>query len=220
MVNLPFADRFEAGRLLAGEFGHRPRPINPIVLALPSGGVPVGLAVAQALQAPLDVMVVRKLGVPWQPELAMGAITSGAFRILDDELIQELGIKPEEIAAVVSQEKAELERREKLYRAGRPIPELRGRTVVLVDDGLATGSSMLAAVRYIRTLKPVKLIGAIPVGSVEACHRLKKELDECVCLATPDPFHAVGEWYKDFRQVGEAEVQQWLRQLDTHDRAM
>jgi putative phosphoribosyl transferase len=210
MVNLPFADRFEAGRLLAGEFGRLPRPINPIVLAMPSGGVLVGLAVAKDLQAPLDVVVVRKLGVPWRPELAMGAITSGGFQILDEELIQELGIYPEEITTVVSKEKAEVERREKLYRARRPMPPLRGRTVVLVDDGLATGSSMLAAARYVRSLKPVKLIGAIPVGSVEACYRMKKELDQCVCLATPDPFHAVGEWYKDFRQVSEAEVQQSL----------
>lgn len=210
MVNLPFADRFEAGRLLAEELCRRPKPVRPIVLALPRGGVPAGLAVASALQAPLDVVVVRKLGVPWRPELAMGAITSGAFHILDNELIHELGICPDEIAAVVSKEKDEVERREKLYRAGRPMPHLRGHTVFLVDDGLATGSTMLAAARYVRSLGPRKLIGAVPVGSVEACHRLKKELDECLCLATPEPFQAVGEWYNDFSQVSDVDVQQLL----------
>ncbi len=163
MVNLPFADRFEAGRLLADEFGRRPRLVNPVVLALPRGGVPVGLAVAAALQVPLDVLVVRKLGVPWRPELAMGAITSGGFHILDDELIHELGIYPQEVAAVISKEKYEVERREKLYRSGRPMPHLRGRTVLLVDDGLATGSSLLVGARYVRTLKPAKLVAVAPV---------------------------------------------------------
>jgi putative phosphoribosyl transferase len=210
MVNLPFADRFEAGQALASRFTQRPPPVNPLVLALPRGGVPVGLAVANALKAPLDVVVVRKLGVPWRPELAMGAITSGAFRIVDDDLIQELGIFPEEVAAVVSKETEEVERREKLYRGGRPAPSLRGRTMVLVDDGLATGSSMLAAARYVRSLNPAKLIAAVPVGSAEACHRLKLEVDECLCLAMPEPFSAVGEWYSDFRQVSDSEVRHLL----------
>jgi|SRR5579871_1297690 len=214
MVNVPFSNRSEAGRLLgeklATEFARRTQLTNPIVLALPRGGVPVGLGVAKALRAPLDVVIVRKLGVPWRPELAMGAITSGSFQVWDEDVIQGLGIYPEEIAAVVSRESKELARREKLYRGNRAVPRLRDRTVFLVDDGLATGSSMLAAARYVRSLQPAAVIAAAPVGSGEACDRVSKELDECVCLATPDPFNAVGEWYRDFRQITDEEVRQLL----------
>lgn len=210
MVRLPFSNRSEAGELLAKELAGRTGLVNPIVLALPRGGVPIGLAVARALRAPLDVVIVRKLGVPWRPELAMGAITGGSFQVLDEVLIQDLGIYPEEIEAVVSRERKEVARREKRYRGDRPRLHLKGRTVLLVDDGLATGSSMLAAARYVRTLNPASLIAAAPVGSVEACHRLRKELDECLCLATPDPFNAVGEWYTDFEQVTDDEVRQLL----------
>ena len=210
MIQLPFADRAEAGRLLAAELASRKLPGSVIVLALPRGGLPVGLEVAEALGAPLDVVVVRKLGVPWQPELAMGAVAGGSFQTLDQELIGELRVSRQEIDAVVARESAEVARRETLFRKGRAALDLHGRTVVLVDDGLATGSTMLVAARYVRSLKPRKTLIAVPVGSVQACQRLKKEADECVCLATPQPFAAVGEWYVDFRQVTDGEVQSYL----------
>jgi len=210
MTQLPFLDRVEAGRRLAGELARHKLPANVIVLALPRGGVPVGLEVAKALHAPLDVVVVRKLGVPWQPELAMGAIAGGFAQVLNEELIADLRVSRQEVNAAVAKERAELERREKLYRGGRPAPDLRGRVVLLVDDGLATGSTMLVAARYVRSLKPAKMIIAVPVGSVEACERLKKEADDLLCLATPPSFMAVGEWFEDFRQVSDAEVQRLL----------
>jgi putative phosphoribosyl transferase len=212
MTQLPFSDRVEAGRLLAAELASRSLPANVVVLALPRGGVPVGLEVAKALHAPLDVVVVRKLGVPWQPELAMGAIAGGSAQVLNQELIADLHISPQEVHAIVAKERAEVERREKLYRAGRPAPDLRGRVVLLVDDGLATGSTMLVAARYVRALKPEKMIIAVPVGSAEGCERLKKEADDFLCLATPESFMAVGEWFRDFRQVSDAEVRQLLEE--------
>jgi putative phosphoribosyl transferase len=216
MVQLPFRDRGEAGRLLGDELASRKLPLNTIVLALPRGGVPVGLEVANVLHAPLDVVVVRKLGVPWQPELAMGAIAGRSGRVLDEQLIGELRISREQVDAVISRERMEVERREKLYRGGRPAPDLRERTVVLVDDGLATGSTMVVAVRYVRSLKPSKLIVAIPVASAQACQWVGTEADSCVCLATPGRFVAVGEWYTDFRQVSDSEVQQLLEQGRRH----
>jgi len=212
MFPLPFRDRGEAGCLLAEELASRKLPPNTIVLALPRGGVPIGLTVAKALHAPLDVVVVRKLGVPWQPELAMGAIAGRSGRVLDERLIRELRISQEEVDAVISRERMEAERREKLYRGDRPAPDLRGRTVVLVDDGLATGSTMVVAARYVRSLKPSQLIIAVPIASVQACQRVRTEADSCVCLATPEHFVAVGEWYSDFRQVGDSEVQHLLEQ--------
>ena len=209
MVELPFQDRTEAGRLLGAELASR-KLVKAVVLALPRGGLPVGKEVAEALKAPLDVIVVRKLGVPWQPELAMGAI-AGSTRVLDNEVIGEFGISPKQIETVAARETQEMERRETLYRGGLPALELRGRTVVLVDDGLATGSTMVAAVRHVRSLHPGKLMVAVPVSSSQACSRLKKEADECVCLAQPEPFFAVGEWYVDFHQVTDAEVQEILK---------
>jgi len=210
MIQLPFADRAEAGSLLAAELAKLKLPANVIVLALPRGGLPVGLEVAKKLQAPLDVVIVRKLGVPWQPELAMGAIASGSVQTLDQDLIRALGISREEVDAVIDKERAEVERREKLYRKGRPALDLRGKTVLLVDDGLATGSTMLVAARYVRSLKPARMLIAVPVGSVQACERLKMEADDCICLATPEPFVAVGQWYADFPQVTDSEVQRFL----------
>jgi predicted phosphoribosyltransferase len=174
----------------------------------------VGAEVAETLKAPLDVIVVRKLGVPWQPELAMGAIAGGT-PVLDHALIRELQISAEEVEAVVARETREMERRERLYRGGRPAPALRDRTVVLVDDGLATGSTMVAAVRHVRGLHAHRLIVAVPVASSEACVRLSAEADECICLAAPEPFCAVGEWYADFRQVSDIEVQQILAHSHT-----
>jgi predicted phosphoribosyltransferase len=214
MIELPFQDRGEAGRLLGAELATRKLPANTIVLALPRGGLPVGFEVAEALSAPLDVVVVRKLGVPWQPELAMGAI-SGQIRVLDHQLIHDLRVSDEEVEAVAARETYEMERREALYRSGLPAPDLSGRTVVLVDDGLATGSTMVAAARNVRDLKPQKLIIAVPVASTQACSRLKPEADECICLAIPEYFCAVGEWYVDFRQVTDSEVQSILKHSHT-----
>ncbi len=210
MVRLPFRDRSEAGRLLGAELAAREPLPNPIVLALPRGGVTVGAEVAERLRAPLDVLVVRKLGVPWQPELAMGAI-AGNTRVLDRELILGLGVPNEDVEAVVAREMQEVERRERLYRGDRPDPELRARTVLLVDDGLATGSTMVTAARCVRNAQPLRVIVAVPVGTAQARKRLEREADECICLAEPEPFFAVGEWYENFQPVSDAEVQEILR---------
>ncbi len=212
MLQLPFYDRTQAGRLLGAELAARQLPKDPIVLALPRGGVPVGFEVARALAAPLDVVVVRKLGVPWQPELAMGAIASGGVRILDEELIRQEGISRQQLEAIAAREEHEAERREQLYRAGRPPLLVRTRPVILVDDGLATGSTMLAAVKCMKSLRPSTVIVAVPVASRQACGHIRDEVDDCVCLATPTPFAAVGEWYQDFRQTTDAEVRELLQQ--------
>lgn len=213
MMELPFQNRAEAGYLLGAELAARNLGKDIVVLALPRGGVPVGAEVADALGAQLDISVVRKLGVPWQPEFAMGAIV-GSTRILDDQIVRDLRISREAVEAVIARETEEMKRREKLYRSGLPAHNLRGRTVILVDDGLATGSTMAAAARHVRSLGPQTLIIAVPVASSEACRRLRKEADGCVCLAVPEPFYAVGQWYKDFREVTDAEVQEILRHSD------
>jgi len=209
-VQLPFRDRLDAGRLLGDEVASHNLPEPRIVLGLTRGGVPVARGVAAALGAPLDVVVVRKLGVPWQPELAMGAI-AGGVRTLDEHMIQEIGVSEEELEKIVDRETAEAERREKLFRQGRPAPDLEGHTVILVDDGLATGSSMLAAIRYVDNARPARVVIAVPVGSMQACRHLKGMASECICLAAPEPFYAVGAWYDDFAQVSDADV---VRLLD------
>jgi len=213
MMHLPFADRVEAGRLLARELASRPiaglQDGNAVVLALTRGGVPVGFAVADRLCLPLDIIVVRKLGVPWQPELAIGAIAGGT-RILDESLIRQLGISAEDLDETIAVEQAEMRRREEVYRGGAPALNLHGRPAILIDDGLATGNTMLAAVRHVRTLKPSSVIIGVPVGPREACDRLRSEVDDLVCLATPHLFCAVGEWYRDFEQVSDAEVRKLL----------
>jgi len=190
-----------------------------IILALTRGGVPVGFAVADRMHLPLDVIVVRKIGVPWQPELAMGAI-AGATRVLDDRMIQELGIPDEDVEDIIAREQAEMKRREDLYRGGKPALDLHGRSAILIDDGLATGSTMLAAVRHVRSLKPAKVIIGVPVGSTYACEHLRREVDELVCLAIPELFFAVGEWYRDFGQISDSEVRNLLAEsrhrLRTH----
>ncbi len=212
MIQLPFKDRDEAGRLLGAKLATRQFPENTIVLGLARGGVAVGFPVAAQLGVPLDIVVVRKVGVPDQPELAMGAIAGGEVQTLDQQLIRYLEVSPAEVQVVIASEKAEAARRERLYRQGRPAPELQGRTVILVDDGLATGSSMLAAVRYVKSLQPASVVVAVPVGSSQACQQLIKEADDCVCLATPEPFHGVGVWYMDFRQTTDRDVERLLEQ--------
>jgi putative phosphoribosyl transferase len=209
MIDLPFTDRREAGRLLADELSLRNIAQNTVVLALARGGVPVGFAVADRLRLPLDVIVARKLGVPWQPELAMGAI-AGTARILDDRMIQQLGISNEEVAGIVTREQTEMRRREELYRGGEPALDLHGKSVILTDDGLATGSTLLAAVSYVRSLEPEAVTIGVPVGSGEACNRLRKKVNDLVCLAIPEPFVAVGQWYQDFQQVSDNEVKNLL----------
>jgi putative phosphoribosyl transferase len=211
MIKLPFADRTEAGRLLAVELSRRNADANAVVLAIPRGGVPVAFAIAHALHLPLDVVIARKLGVPWQPELAMGAI-AGEARVMDRRAIAELGISEAAVERIVASEQSEMRRREDLYRVGGPAPDLHGRTAILVDDGLATGSTMLAAARYIHSMKPAHVVIAVPVGSAHACHRLRSEADAVVCLATPKSFTAVGEWYLDFREVSDDEVRYLLKE--------
>jgi len=209
MIHLPFADRLEAGRLLADELALRRIGRRAVVLSLARGGVPVGFGVADHLHLPLDVIVARKLGVPWQPELAMGAI-AGEARILDDRIIRALRISDEDVEQIIVREQAEMRRREELYRAGAQALDLSGQTAILIDDGLATGSTMRAAVRHVRSFKPSKVIIGVPVGSREACAGLRGEVDELICLAAPEFFMAVGNWYRNFQQVSDTEVQNFL----------
>jgi putative phosphoribosyl transferase len=176
------------------------------VLALPRGGVPVGFSVARRLDVPLDIVLVRKLGVPGHEEYAFGAVASGGLHVLQTDVIDTLDIPTPEVEAIMQRELKEIERREKLYRAGRPPPQLQGRVAILVDDGLATGSTMLAAVRALRQANPARLVAAAPVASVEACRELGTEVDEMICVRTPDPFYAVGLWYEDFEQTSDIEV--------------
>ncbi len=209
-VVLPFHDRAEAGNKLGAVLANSQQISDPIIIALLRGGVPVALEVARALDAPLDVLVVRKLGVPWQPELAFGAL-AGDTRVLDEDVIRELDLSPQQMETVIEAEFKELERREKLYDCRLRQTNLRDRNLILVDDGLATGSTMVAAVRHLRTREPRRLLVAVPVGSKEACNLLRREAGECECLATPQPFLSVGAWYDDFRQIDDSAVQNILR---------
>jgi predicted phosphoribosyltransferase len=205
-----FEDRTEAGRVLAGLLRAYAGREDVRVLALPRGGVPVGFEVARALGAPLDVFLVRKLGTPGHEELAMGAIASGGVRILNTDVIEHLAISREAIEAVTQAEHRELVRRERDYRAGRPPPSVAGRTVLLVDDGLATGSTMRAAVAAVRELGPARIVVAVPVSAEDAHALLAREADAVVCPRVPEPFHAVGLWYHDFAQTTDAEVRELL----------
>lgn len=207
-----FQDRTDAGRRLALKLKHyRDRP-NVVVLGLPRGGVPVAYEVAQALNAPLDIFVVRKLGVPGYEEMAMGAIATGDVRYLNQDLVQKLQIAPEAIDQVAAIEQRELERREQAYRGGRPAPELRDRIVILVDDGLATGATMQAAVMALRQQHPAKMVVAVPVAASETCAAFEREVDEVICAETPQMFRAVGLWYQKFDQTTDQEVRDLLRQ--------
>jgi putative phosphoribosyl transferase len=201
-----FHDRHDAGSQLAERLGTYADRDDVIVLALPRGGVPVGYEVARALDAPLDVFVVRKLGLPWREELAMGAIASGGVRVLDAELIRAARVTDEEIRQVTTTEQAELERRESQYRGERPFPDVSGKIVILVDDGLATGSTMRAAVTALRQERPARIVVAVPVAAPETCNAFREIADEIVCASTPEPFRAVGYWYDDFSQTTDDEV--------------
>jgi putative phosphoribosyl transferase len=183
-----------------------------VVLALPRGGVPVAYEVARHLRAPLDLFLVRKLGVPGHPELAMGAIATGAVRVLNEDVVNWYGIPLSVIDQVARAEQAELERRERAYRDGRPPISLQARTVLLIDDGLATGSTMKAAVEAVRAHKPARIVVAVPVGSPETCAEFADFADDVVCARTPEPFSAVGLWYRDFSQTGDAEVRALLHE--------
>lgn len=205
-----FRDRREAGRALARRLASYAGRADVIVLALPRGGVPVASEIARAMDVPLDVFLVRKLGVPGHEELAMGAIASGGARVLDSEVVQVYRISEEEIARVAAAESRELVRREHAYRGDRPPLDLQGRTVILVDDGLATGSSMRAGLAALRRLSPARIVIAVPVAPCSTLSALAGLADETVCLATPEPFHAVGMFYDDFGQVGDKEVRDAL----------
>lgn len=207
-----FVDRHQAGTELAGRLRQFAKRDDVLVLALPRGGVPVGYEVARALDAPLDVFAVRKLGLPGHPELAMGAIASGGVRVLNEDVLESMAVPPGAIDAVTRTEQTELERRERAYRDGRPPAPIDGRVVILVDDGLATGSTMRAAVLAVRRLHPARVVVAVPVGASQTCHDLRELADEVVCAFTPDPFRAVGLWYVDFSQTTDAEVRQLLAQ--------
>ncbi len=210
MANQVFRDRRHAGEVLAHSLERFANRSDVLVLALPRGGVPVGFEVAEALRAPLDVFIVRKLGVPGHEEYAMGALASGNVRVLNDEVVRMLDIPAAAIEAVVRAEQRELERRELLYRDQRPPPDVRGRTVILVDDGLATGSTMLAAVRALRRQQPARLVVAVPTAAADTCEALRSEADEVICASTPEPFRAVGLWYHDFSQTSDDEVRALL----------
>jgi putative phosphoribosyl transferase len=205
-----FSNRAEAGELLAARFSALAERADVIVLALPRGGVPVGYEVARALGVAWDVFVVRKLGVPGHEELAMGAIASGDVRLVNHDVVEALGIPANVIDGVTAREWLELERREQLYRGSRPLAPLGNRTVLLVDDGLATGATMRAAVTAVRAQHPAKIIVAVPVGAPSTCSELRKDADEVVCLRTPEPFVAVGLWYRDFTPTSDAEVRALL----------
>jgi predicted phosphoribosyltransferase len=207
-----FRDRRDAGRRLADKLAAYVNRPDVIVLALPRGGVPVAYEVARRLVAPMDVFVVRKLGVPGYEELAMGAVATGGVRVLNDQLVEHLGIPDQMIDAVASRERQELARRERLYRGSRPPPDVRGRTVILVDDGLATGATMFAAIEALRNQNPARIVVAVPTASPDTCEEMKQKADEVICAITPEPFHAVGRWYRDFSQTTDEEVAALLAQ--------
>ena len=205
-----FADRREAGRALAGLLEQYANRADVVVLALPRGGVPVGFEIASALKVPLDVIVVRKIGVPYHRELAMGAVARGGIYTVNRDVVDALGISNDDFLATMHEEFEELRRRETLYRQGRPSPNLTGKIVILVDDGLATGSSMRAAIDAVRAQKPAKVVVAVPIAPIEAREELLQLADEVICAYTPRPFIAVGAHYRNFGQVGDLEVAELL----------
>jgi putative phosphoribosyl transferase len=213
-----FRDRRAAGRALASLLSAYADRNDVVVLALPRGGVPVGYEIATAIHAPFDIFAVRKLGVPGHEELAMGALADGGGAVVDRALIEELGLSEADVARVVQRERAELARRQSLYRDHRPYPQIEGNVVILVDDGLATGASMFAAADALRHLHPARVVAAIPVAPPQTCRALHRYADDVVCYETPHPFVAVSEWYDDFDQVGDREVRRLLADADSKRR--
>ena len=211
----PFRDRVEAGRMLATTLQEYANRGDVVVLALPRGGVPVGFEVAKALHAPLDVFVVRKLGLPGQEELAMGAIASGGARVLNRDLLRALRIPEEAVDQITQEQQRELDRREREYRDERSPVDVRGTTVILVDDGLATGSSMRVAVLALKQKGPAQVVVAVPVAPADTCAELQSVADKVVCAVTPQPFLGVGQWYEDFSQTSDEEVRELLRRAVT-----
>ena len=205
-----FHDRRQAGRVLAEGLREFANDRNVLVLALPRGGVPVAYEIARALNMPLDVFIVRKLGVPGYEELAMGAIASGGARVLNEEVVERLGVSPYQIDKAVEREQREIERREIEYRGDLPPINVRNRKVILVDDGLATGATMRAAVEALAVSSASQIIVAVPVGSIEAVARIRREADDVVCPLQPEDFQAVGQWYDDFAQTSDEEVRELL----------
>jgi len=205
-----FENRIEAGRALSPRIAQSIRDRNALVLGLPRGGVPIAFEVAVALDAELDVFIVRKLGLPGKEELAIGAIASGGVRVLNEALIAELQLSPSLIDSIAEREQQELERRQQLFRAGRPRVPVAGRTVIVVDDGIATGASMKAAAQALRTQGPGRILVAVPIAAQQSCAEFRMEVDEIICLHTPALFVGVGMWYRDFSQTSDQEVQQYL----------
>jgi putative phosphoribosyl transferase len=220
LQNRKFRDRHDAGRQLANALDKYAHHHDLIVLALPRGGVPVGYEVARALDAPLDVFLVRKLGTPGHEELAMGAIASGGIRVVNEQVRAMLQVTDDAVARVAAREQEELERRERAYRGDAPAPALRGRTVIVVDDGLATGSTMRAAAEALRTHEPQWLVVGVPVAAPETCGEIRDIVDDVVCLHTPDRFQAVGLWYDDFSQTSDDEVRALLNEQRRHQGAV
>lgn len=206
-----FMDRYEAGKLLAELLKHYEKNENAIVLALPRGGVPVAYEIAKKLSLPLDVFIVRKLGVPGHEELAMGAIATGGITVFNDEIIESLTIPKFEMDQVIQSEKQELQRRDTLYRDNRPFPVLDGKTIILVDDGIATGATIKAAIKALRQQKPANIVVAIPVAAFSTCEEIAKLVDKMICPLKPHEFYAVGVWYENFSQTSDEEVFELLK---------
>ena len=211
-----FSDRREAGRVLASKLRHYAGRPDLVVLALPRGGVPVAFEIAETLDAPLEIFLVRKLGMPGHPEFAIGALASGGVRVLNDEAVNSYQVSATAIERIAREEQAELERRERDYRQGRPLPDLSKRVVILVDDGLATGSTMRAAVQAVRQFGPERIVVAVPVGAPSTCDEFRTIADEIVCARTPEPFSAVGQWYRNFSQTTDEEVRALLAEHAAH----
>lgn len=216
-VTAQFQDRCEAGQFLATKLAQYADDVSLLVLAMPRGGVPVAYEVAKALRVPLDIFLVRKLGVPGYEELSLGVVASGGVRIFNEEVIQRLGISEKVIEATTREKQQEIERREKIYRGSREPVAIAERTVILVDDGLATGACMRAAVHALKTRQPKTIIAAVPIGSADTCNQIQGEADEVICGIMPDPFYAVGAWYSDFMQITDEEINQLLNRA-AHER--
>lgn len=209
-----FRDRRDAGRKLAEKLQYYAGRADVVIFALPRGGVPVAYEVALALNALLDIFIVRKLGLPGREELAIGAIASGGIRVLNDDIIRLLDIPEKVIDLVAQRELQEVQRRERIYRGDRPAPEIRNRTLILIDDGLATGASMRAAVTGLRAQQPARIVVAVPAAAQEVCEEFRREVDEMLCLITPEPFYGVGRWYEDFSQISDDEVRRLLEEAN------